>query len=64
MWYTDFAFAEAPLGAQSARLRLSVWKNEDSGTLQAHFDKVSFAAVVFVDSFESGDTSAWTATVP
>ena len=64
VWYTDFAFAEAPLGAQSARLRLSVWKNEDSGTLQPHFDKVSFAAVVFVDSFESGDTSAWSATVP
>ena len=64
VWYTDFDFAEAPLGAQSARLRLSVWKNEDSGTLQAHFDDVSFVAVVFVDSFESGDTTAWSATVP
>jgi len=64
VWYTDSVTAEAPAGTQSARLRLSIWKNEESGTLVAHFDNVEFANQIFSDGFESGDTTAWSATVP
>lgn len=64
VWLTTVAFAEAPVGTQSARLRLSVWKNEAVGTLDAHFDSVLFEPALFVDDFESGDTLAWSATVP
>ena len=52
------------MGTESARLRLSVWKSEDSGTLEVHFDNVEFEEMIFVDGFESGDTSAWSAVVP
>ena len=56
----------APAGSQSARVRLSVRKQEDTGNLAAHFDNVVFAdaALIFQDGFESGDTTAWSNTVP
>jgi hypothetical protein len=63
-WYAIHTFAVAPVGAQSARLRLSIWKNEDSGMLQSHFDNVELERWIFVDGFESGDTSVWSGTVP
>lgn len=62
-WYAIHTFAVAPVSAQSARLRLSIWKNEDSGMLRAHFDNVELERWIFVDGFESGDTSAWSGTV-
>ncbi len=64
VWLTDFGIAEAPAGAQFARLRLSVSKNEGVGSLDAHFDNVVLEAALLVDGFESGDTSAWSTTVP
>ena len=36
-----------------------------AGSLGAHFDNVLFALdVIFDDGFESGDTSAWSNSVP
>ena len=56
--------AQAPAGTESARVRLSVRKWEDYGTLVAHFDMVEFEAMVFVDGFESGDLTAWSSVGP
>lgn len=64
VWLTDHGVDLAPSGTQTARLRLSVWKNEAGGTLDAHFDNVVFEAWIFVDGFDSGDTSVWSSTVP
>jgi len=57
VWYPSFGTTLAPAGAQCARLRLSVWKDQNSGTLDAHFDNVGFAKdQVFTDGFESPGT--------
>lgn len=54
VWLPTFGTALAPASAQCARLRLTVWKDQDSGTLDAHFDNVGFAKdQVFADSFEA-----------
>jgi hypothetical protein len=53
----------APAGSQSANVRLSVRKQQDTGSLAAHFDNVVFAPVIFSDDFESGTTCLWSATV-
>ncbi len=58
-WSQDELTAEAPSGVQSVRIRLSVWKNEDSGSFDAHFDNVLMVQPIFEDDFESGDTSLW-----
>lgn len=63
-WYLDAGVFRAPTGTQSARLRLTVAKIEDYGTLQAHFDNVLLGLAIFGDGFESGDTTAWSHTVP
>ncbi len=64
VWYPSFNTTVAPSGAHSARLRLSVEKDQDSGTLLAHFDNVEFSKdQVFGDGFESSDTSAWSSVV-
>jgi hypothetical protein len=55
-WYLSFDTTLAPASAQCARLRLTVWKDQDSGTLDAHFDNVEFSKdQVFADGFESPD---------
>jgi hypothetical protein len=64
VWYGVSEIVQAPLGTESARLRLSVLKHEDVGALQTHFDNVVFEELIFIDGFESGDTSAWSTTVP
>lgn len=63
VWLPATGWMTAPAGSQSARIRLNVLKVADTGSLAAHFDNVSFAAAVFADDFESGDTSAWSETV-
>lgn len=63
VWYTSVESGEAPTGTQSARLRLSIIKIEDSGSLDANFDNVEFIEHIFSDGFESGDTTAWTSAV-
>ena len=62
-WLPVSASLVAPAGSQSVRVRLSVRKQEAAGSLAAHFDNVVFESVIFSDSFESGDTSAWSSTV-
>ena len=44
-WYTDHGTLVAPAGTQFARIRLSVWKNAPTGTLDGQFDNVSFTLV-------------------
>lgn len=64
VWLTSVDTFAAPMGVQSARLRLSVAKDQVSGTLDAHFDNVEFAKEhLFGDGFESSDTSAWSSVV-
>jgi len=58
VWYTSVESGEAPSGTEAARLRLSIIKVEDSGSLDANFDNVEFIEHLFADGFESGDTSA------
>lgn len=64
VWYTEPSYSQAPSAALSARLTLSVRKNEDLGTLRAHFDNVVFEEMIFGDGFESSDLTAWSHTVP
>jgi hypothetical protein len=64
VWYRDWVTVEAPSGAQTARLILNVLKYQDTGTLEAHFDNVGFVEIIFVDGFESGDTTSWSVTIP
>jgi len=62
-WLPISGWLNAPVGTQSARIQLSVLKEEDTGSLAAHFDNVSFAEGIFADGFETGDTGAWSGTV-
>lgn len=64
VWYRDWGTVEAPSAAQSARLLLMVLKHQDIGTLDAHYDNVEFIEIIFVDGFESGDTTAWSSVSP
>jgi hypothetical protein len=63
-WYASSGYFRAPSATQSARVRLTVLKIEDLGTLQAHFDNVVFEEMIFGDGFESNDLTAWSTTVP
>ncbi len=63
-WFAVSKVATSPTGTQSGRLRLSVWKIEAGGSLAAQFDNVWMEAVLFVDGFETGDTSRWSSTMP
>lgn len=63
VWYTTVDAGEAPSGTQSARLRLSIWKVEDWGSLDANFDAARFEEALFLDGFESGTTGAWSSVV-
>ena len=58
---------QAPPGTQSGTVYLNNQnKSSTPGAYSASFDHVLLAAsgVIFSDGFESGDTSAWSATVP
>jgi hypothetical protein len=63
-WYSTGSYVRAPSGTQSARVTLSVRKNEGFGSLEAQFDNVVFEEMCFGDGFESGDMGAWSHTVP
>ncbi len=64
-WTTDRGTAVAPEGTQSAQLRLSVWKDQATGSLSAHFDNVSFGlaaehlALVPAAGLASGDAGSF-----
>jgi hypothetical protein len=54
-----------PDGASSVRFVISSHKASTGGSLVIHFDDAFlFLGGLFSDGFESGDTSAWSATVP
>lgn len=63
-WQSLESYVTARPGSRSARVRLTITKNESGGSLAAHFDRVVLEEVVFVDDFESGNTSAWSSSVP
>ena len=54
----------APGGAASVRFIPSNSKESAGGSLVIHFDDAFLVLGLFADGFESGDTSAWSATVP
>jgi len=56
--------SEAPIGAQSAWISLSVNQLAPGGTVSVLFDDLMFREVLFADGFESGDTASWSTTVP
>lgn len=60
-WLPVRGWLVAPTGSQSANVRLSVRKQQDTGSLAAHFDNVVFAPVIFADDFESGTICRWPA---
>jgi hypothetical protein len=56
----------APAGAMSALVMFVTWQNLANMPVRARVDHLEFAVSprVFSDGFETGDTSAWSATVP
>ena len=60
------AVGQAPATAQSAVVYLVCYKLSSDGELQTSFDHVAFVLdpSIFADGFESGTTSAWSATLP
>jgi hypothetical protein len=60
------AVGQAPPTAQSALVYLVCYKMSSDGELQTSFDHVVFVLdpPIFADGFESGTTSAWSATLP
>jgi len=57
-------FTQAPAGALSTQVLLSVNKQQAGGALTALFDNVSAEPVLFWDGFETGDTSIWSSIAP
>jgi hypothetical protein len=54
----------APEGTASVLFTISNDKDSLGGSLVIHFDDAFLLLGMFADGFESGDTSAWSATVP
>ncbi|MEM8993703.1 MAG: DUF11 domain-containing protein [Acidobacteriota bacterium] len=61
-WTTPSLWGAIPATAVSARPRLVFESSDGSGS--AEVDGVSLIPMLFGDGFESGDTGAWSATVP
>ena len=53
VWYTDHGTFVAPADTRFARIRLSVWKDAETGTLDGQFDNVSFSLMAHHLSFVS-----------
>lgn len=64
VWTEETFRVVAPANAASIRVGLSVLKWEDVGTLAAMFDGLVLAEEIFVDDFETGDTTMWSSTTP
>ncbi len=55
----------APAGANHASAILITWANIQDNPTRTHYDTVSLTDEgIFADDFESGDTSAWSLTIP
>jgi hypothetical protein len=65
-WQTTRQYAVPPPGAVSVYFAITNQKTSEQGTFQIYADEVSLIVLskIFVDGFESGDTTAWSATVP
>lgn len=66
-WVTRTTVLEAPVNAQSARCSVSVVGLAAGATppmFQLFVDDLSLDTELFTDGFESGDTAAWSASVP
>jgi hypothetical protein len=65
-WQSTRRRAIAPATAVSVYVTATNQKTSESGTFQVYVDAVSLVMLdkIFADDFESGDTSAWAATVP
>ena len=56
---------QSPTGTRSVRVTLSLGGPLGPGNeFSAHFDDIFFYEVLFIDGFESGDTTFWSATSP
>ena len=62
-WLPVSGWLVAPAGSQSAYVRLSVRKQQATGSLAAHFDNVVFAPLIFADDFETGTICLWSTSV-
>ncbi|MGB5160801.1 MAG: hypothetical protein WBP10_13035 [Thermoanaerobaculia bacterium] len=57
--------AVAPIGAVAARVFVFTWQNNANQPVRARLDDLDFSTTTrFRDGFESGDTSAWSSSVP
>ncbi len=55
----------APIGAVAANIHVFTWQNNAHQPVRARLDDLDFrTTTVFRDGFESGDTSAWSSSVP
>jgi len=66
VWHlSGLSLPAAPDGTASVLFTISNHKGSTGGSLVIHFDDAFvFLGGLFSDGFESGDTSAWSATVP
>jgi hypothetical protein len=57
--------AAAPAGAMSAMMYVYTWQNLADEPVRARLDDLDFSTTtIFLDGFESGDTTAWSNTIP
>jgi len=55
----------APIGAVAAKVFVFTWQNNANQPVRARLDDLDFSTTtIFRDGFESGDTTAWSNTVP
>jgi hypothetical protein len=64
--YTAIPLADAPATAVSVYVAITNQKTSSSGTFEAYVDELSLVMLdkLFVDGFESGDTTEWSVSVP
>lgn len=58
------ALIAPPGGTASVRFLISNQKQSSGGSLVIHFDDAFLVQSLFLDGFESGNTTAWSVTVP
>lgn len=65
IWTEIFGTEQVPDGANYVRIALAVGKDSDDPVVSVHHDDVYLmAATIFTDGFETGDTQAWSSTMP
>jgi hypothetical protein len=64
VWVAVSETASFDPNVASVLMRMFIRKNEAGGSLRVHFDNLFLTTLIFEDGFESGDVTAWSATVP